>query len=166
MNERWPNWFSNMFFIQDEYRLPLQSAVVGSGAAVLAVVEQWSPGDLLVLRVARARARGIPSVIWMELTSGAAALDQFLGSGSVLRGAAVVSTPLNRPTDEWYVDPLDEIRVGATEFSESVGKLVTVTQFTTTGGRKISVPHSLADRRARGRRVWRARSPAAAGTNS
>jgi hypothetical protein len=154
-----------MFLIQDEHRMPLQSAVVGRGAAVLAMVEQWTFGDLLVLRVARPRERGIARVMWMDLTSGAAALEQFVASTNVLRGAAVVNTQLHRPTEEWHVDPLSEIRIGATEFSERDRRLVTVTQFTTTSGRKFSVPHGFADRYARGKRVWRASSPVPASTD-
>lgn len=45
-----------MFLIQDGNRLPLQSAM--AGATVWAVMEQWTPGDLLVLRVSEKRARG------------------------------------------------------------------------------------------------------------
>ncbi|WP_321818863.1 MULTISPECIES: hypothetical protein [unclassified Burkholderia] len=149
-----------MFLIQDENRLPLQSAVAGAGAGVWAVMEQWTPGDLLVLRVSEKRARGVSNVIWMDLTSGAASLDQFLDGDNVLRGAAVVSTRRGRPVEEWYLDPLSEIRVGATEVSESDRVLLMVTQFTTTAGRRFSVPHGFATHYARGRRVWQARGTA------
>ncbi|RDU99334.1 hypothetical protein DWV00_09505 [Trinickia dinghuensis] len=150
-----------MFLIQDQHRLPLQSAVAGEGSGVWAIVEQLAPGAMLVLRVSAARARGIPRVIWMELASAASSLDQFIGGGNVLRGSAIVSTRLDRPAEEWHLDPLSEIRVGATEFSELDRRLMTVTQFTTTQGRKFSVPGGFADRYARGRRVWHASSPAA-----
>ncbi|KHK59481.1 hypothetical protein PI86_09160 [Burkholderia sp. A9] len=146
-----------MFLIQDENRLPLQSAVAGEGAGVWAVMEQWTPGDLLVLRVSEKRSRGVPCVIWMDLTSGAASLDQFLDGGNVLRGAAVVSTRRGRPVEDWYLDPLSEIRVGATEISADDRTLLTVTQFTTVAGRKFSVAHGFATRYARGRRIWQAR---------
>ena len=143
-----------MFLIQDGNRLPLQSAM--AGAAVWAVMEQWTPGDLLVLRVSEKRARGVPCVIWTDLTSGAASLKQFLGGSNVLRGAAVVSTRRARQVDDWYLDPLSEIRVGATELGEDDHTLLTVTQFTTVTGRKFSVPSGFATRYARGRRVWQA----------
>ncbi|GJG94340.1 hypothetical protein [Cupriavidus pauculus] len=145
-----------MFLIQDENRLPLQSALVGDGAGVWAVLEQWTPGDLLVLRVAQKRTREIPRVVWMDLTRGAASLNQFLDGASVVRGAAVVSTRQMDHAENWHLDPLSEIRVGASEYSESHRKLLTVTQFTTTEGRKFSVPHGFATGYARGRRVWRA----------
>jgi hypothetical protein len=148
-----------MFVIQAENILPLQSAA--AGADVCAVAEQCTPGDLLVLRVARTGAREIPSVIWMDLTTGAGSLDQFLDGEATVRGAAVVSTRLSRPAEEWSLEPLSEIRIGATEFSERDGKLLSVTQFTTSVGRVFSVPYAVATHPARGRRVWRAKAPAA-----
>lgn len=141
-----------MFLIHDENRLPLPSAVAGAG--IWAVMEQWVPGDLLVLRVAEKGSRAVPRVVWMGLTRGAASLDQFLDGASVLRGAAVVSTNGLKLVENWYLDPLREIRVGATEYSENHQARLTVTQFTTTAGRKFSVPHGFASRYARGRRVW------------
>lgn len=145
-----------MFLVQDENRLPMQSAMAGDGAGVWAVMEQWTPGDLLVLRVSEKRARGVPRVVWMDLARGAASLNQFLNGPSVLRGAAVVSIGGARLVDGWSLDPLREIRVGASEYSESHQRLLTATQFTTTGGRLISVPHGFATRYAKGRRVWKA----------
>ncbi len=144
-----------MFLIQDENRLPLQSEIAG-GAGVWAVMEQWMPGDLLVLRVAEKGSRAVPRVVWMGLTRGAVSLDQFLGGPSVLRGAAVVSTSSVQRVDDWHLDPLREIRIGASEYSESHQRLLIVTQFTTTAGRKFSVPHGVATRYQRGRRVWHA----------
>ncbi|MGF6552340.1 hypothetical protein QFZ96_007476 [Paraburkholderia youngii] len=148
-----------MFLIQPENVLPLQSAV--AGADVCAVAEQWTPGDLLVLRVASTGAREMPSVIWMDLTAGAGSLDQFVDGEATVRGAALVSTRLSRPAEEWYLEPLSEIRIGATEFSEQDRKLFSVTQFTTAAGRKFSVPYAVATRPARGRRVWRAKAQGA-----
>lgn len=136
--------------------MPFQSAIAGSGAGVWAVMEQWMPGDLLVLRVAEKGSRAVPRVVWMGLTRGAASLDQFLGGPSVLRGAAVVSTSGVHRVADWHLDPLCEIRIGASEYSESRERLLTVTQFTTTAGRKFSVPHGVATRYQRGRRVWHA----------
>lgn len=150
-----------MFLIKDENRLPFQSAVAGVGAGVWAVVEQWTPGDLLGLRVSSAGTRGIPRVVWMDLTSGAAVLDQFIDGGNVLRGAAVLNARIGCPVEEWQLHALSEIRVGATEFSELDRRLVTVTQFTTAAGQKFSVPRGFAEKHARGRRVWRTPSPAA-----
>ncbi|WP_254776240.1 hypothetical protein [Ralstonia sp. 25mfcol4.1] len=146
----------HMFLIQDENRLPLPSALAGDGAGVWAVMEQWTPGDLLVLRVAEKRAREIPRVVWMDLTRGAASLNQFLDGTSVLRGAAVVSTRGGCLAEDWYLDPLSEIRIGVSEHSESHQALLSVTQFTTSAGRRFSIPHGFATRYARGRRVWRA----------
>ncbi|WP_244314851.1 hypothetical protein [Paraburkholderia unamae] len=96
----------------------------------------------------------------MDLTSGAGSLDQFVDGDTAVRGAAVVNTRLSRPVDQWSLEPLSEIRIGATEFSERDNKLFSVTQFTTTAGRKFSVPYGIASRPARGRRVWRAKEPA------
>ncbi|WP_321911989.1 hypothetical protein [Burkholderia cepacia] len=127
-----------------------------AGATVWAVMKQWTPGDLLMLRVSEKRARGIPSVICTDLVSGAALLKQFLHGSKVLRGAAVVSTRRARQVDDWNLDPLREIRVGATEFSEDDCTLLTVAQFTTVTGREFSVPSGFATRYTRGRRVWRA----------
>lgn len=143
-----------MFLIRDDNRLPLQSAMAGDGAGIWAVMEQWTPGDLLVLRVAEKRARGAPRVVWMDLSRGAVSLNQFLDGASVLRGAAVVSTGGARLAKDWCLDPLIEIRVGVSEYSAGHQRLLTATQFTTTAGRKFSVPHGFALRHARGRRVW------------
>jgi len=145
-----------MFLIQDENRLPIPSALAGDGAGVWAVMEQWTPGDLLVLRVSEKRARGLPRIVWMDLNRGAASLEQFLDGTEVLRGAAVVSTGGARQSENWYLDPLREIRVGASEYSETHEAFLVVTHFTTTAGRKFSVPHRFATRYARGRRVWQA----------
>ena len=79
--------------------------------------------DLLVLRVARTGAREMPSVIWMDLSTGASSLDQFVEGEVTVRGAAVVSMRLSRPAEEWYLEPLSEIRIGATEFREQDRKL-------------------------------------------
>ncbi|WP_245641553.1 hypothetical protein [Paraburkholderia bannensis] len=101
----------------------------------------------------------------MDLNSGAGSLDQFEDGEATVRGAAVVSTRLSQPTDKWSLEPLSEIRIGATEFSEPDKKLFSVTQFTTAGGRKFSVPYAVATRPARGRRLWRAKAPAAAASS-
>ncbi|WP_321955392.1 hypothetical protein [Paraburkholderia bannensis] len=101
----------------------------------------------------------------MDLNSGAGSLDQFEGGDATVRGAAVVSTRLSQPTDEWFLEPLSEIRIGATEFSEPDQKLFSVTQFVTAAGRKFSVPYAVATRPARGRRLWRAKVPAAAASS-
>lgn len=145
-----------MFLIQDENRLPLVSALAGEGAGVWAVMEQWVPGDLLVLRVSEKRSRQVPRTIWMDLTRGAAFLDQFLDGSSVLRGAAVVSIRGACPAEDWCLEPLREIRVGASEYSQGHQALLAVTQFTTTAGRRFSVPHGFAAGYRRGRRVLQA----------
>ncbi|MBB4513898.1 hypothetical protein [Paraburkholderia fungorum] len=143
-----------MFLIRNENRLPLQSTTAGEVAGVWMAAEQWTSGDLLVLKVSAKRARGLPGVIWTDLRSGAASLDKFLEGNTVLRGAAVVSTRHGCAVEDWYLDPLSEIRVGATEFNERDQAWLAVTQFTTSAGRSFSVPHGLATRYARGRRVW------------
>lgn len=129
--------------------------MAGQGAGVWAVMEQWVPSDLLVLRVSEKRSRTAPRVVWMDLNRGSAALNHFLDGTNVLRGAAVVSTGGPRQVEDWFLDPLYEIRVGVCEYSESHHAFLTATQFTTTAGRKFSVTHGFAARYARGRRVWR-----------
>ncbi|MEN7529665.1 hypothetical protein [Cupriavidus sp. DL-D2] len=92
----------------------------------------------------------------MDLNRGAASLQQFLNGTDVLRGAAVVSTSGARQSGSWYLDPLREIRVGVSEYSETHEAFLTATYFTTTAGREFSVPHGFATRYARGRRIWQA----------
>ncbi|SPA57750.1 conserved hypothetical protein [Cupriavidus taiwanensis] len=93
-------------------------------------MEQWMPGDLLVLRVGEKRSRAVPRVVWMGLTRGAVSLDQFLGGPSVLRGAAVVRTSGVQSVEDWRLESLREILIGASVYSESHQGLLTVTQFT------------------------------------
>jgi hypothetical protein len=124
-------------------------------------VEQLIPRDMLILRVSPARWRGIPTIMLLDLSVMAPHLEQFVGGGVVLRGAAVLSTKLAREVDRWTFDPLSEIRVGVTQTEEFSGgeRLVTVTQFTTAAGRTFSVPCAPATRPARGRRLWKAKPP-------
>lgn len=140
-----------MFLIQKEHRLPLQSAVAGGD--VMSMTEQLSIGELLVLQLKSPGAHGVPTVIWMDLNFGAGSLGQFLEGNAKVRGAAIVSTLSHRPSGEWHLEQLSEIRIGATEYSEKQAKLLSVTQFTTVAGRKFTVPYAVATRRARGRRV-------------
>ncbi|WP_321867138.1 hypothetical protein [Paraburkholderia tropica] len=99
----------------------------------------------------------------LDLRETAPSLDQFV-DGVVLRGAAVLSTRMARAVDEWTLEPLGEIRVGATEYQADARetRLVTVTRFTTAAGRTLSVPYALATKPARGRRLWYAKAPIAA----
>ena len=133
------------------------------GASVWAAIEQLSPRDVLMLRVSPARSRVVPSIIMLDLFATAPYLEQFVGGEVVLRGAAVLSTRRAREVEQWTLDPLSEIRVGGTEPEQYSGgeRLVTVTRFTTAAGRTFSVPVALATRAARGKRLWRARKPAA-----
>ncbi|WP_260426072.1 hypothetical protein [Burkholderia cenocepacia] len=94
----------------------------------------------------------------MDLTATASSLGQFESDGSILRGAAILSTRYAREVEEWTLDPLNEIRVGVTEFCEQTKQLMKVTQFTMSDGRRFSVPYAMAIRTARGRRLWSAQA--------
>ncbi|WP_429553176.1 hypothetical protein [Paraburkholderia sp. MM5477-R1] len=52
----------------------------------------------------------------LDLPATAATLEQFVGGDVVLRDAAVLSTRLAREVGQWTLEPLCEIRVGATEY--------------------------------------------------
>lgn len=130
------------------------------GASAWSVIEQLIPRDVLILRMSAPRSRAVPTIVMMDLTATAPSLGQFANDGSVLRGAAILSTRHAGEAEQWTLDPLSEIRVGATEYCELTKQLVTVTQFITSQGRKLTVPYALATRSARGRRLWRAKAPA------
>ncbi len=153
-----------MFVTSDKNRLtawapPLDDERAGLG--VWLAMEQLLPRDVLILRVSRARSRAIPTIVMLDLTEAAPSLEQFINGDIVVRGAAVFSTRQAREVDQWTLDPLREIRVGATEYSERDQQLVAVTRFTTTAGHTFSVQYDLATRPARGTRLWRAKTPAA-----
>jgi hypothetical protein len=131
------------------------------GACVWSAIEQFTPRDVLILRVSPARSRIVPTIMMLDLSATAPHLEQFVGGDVVLRGAAVLSTQWAREVEQWTLDPLSEIRVGVTEpkqYSEGE-RLVTVTRFTTAAGRTFSVPVALAERPARGRRLWCPKAP-------
>lgn len=157
-----------MFVASESNRVPAWLVPFGTppGASVCTAIEQLIPRDVLILRVSRARSRAIPTILMLDLTATARSLEQFVGGNVVLRGAAVLSTRQAREFDQWTLDPLSEIRVGATEYEDSSQgeRLVTVTRFTTAAGRTFSVPYALAMRPARGRRLWRAKTPDVPGT--
>jgi hypothetical protein len=154
-----------MFITSEKNRLPPYALPLGEpeGATAWTAIEQLIPRDVLILRVSPARSRVIPTIVMLDLKATAPHLEQFVSSDVVLRGAAVLSTRLAQEVDQWTLDPLSEIRVGITEPEEcSKGKrLLTVTRFTTAAGYTFSVPVALATRPARGRRLWRAKAPAA-----
>lgn len=157
-----------MFVTSEKNRLPPWAALLddSAGASAWSVVEQLIPRDVLILRVSAARSRAVPTIVMLDLSATAPHLEQFVGGGVVLRGAAVLSTRRAREVDQWTLEPLGEIRLGVTE-SERVGsgrQLLTVTRFTTAAGRTFSVPYALATRPARGRRLWRAKAPDTAAT--
>lgn len=128
------------------------------GAGAWTVVEQLLPRDVLILRVSPPRSRAVPTIVMMDLTATASSLGQFANDGSVLRGAAILSTQRAKAAEHWTLDPLKEIRVEAAEYCELTKQLVRVTQFITSDGRKFSVPYAAATRATRGRRLWRARA--------
>jgi hypothetical protein len=147
-----------MFLTCEGNRLPVQSALAGEGAAVWAVAEMWSGGDALILQFSKSGDRGVPRVVMMDLLLGATSLDQFASRGQVLRGAAVLRIRPHDASDCWSLETLEEIRVGATEASETEERFVQVTQFTTSEGRQFSVPFALVDKFSRGKRIYRQRS--------
>lgn len=152
-----------MFVASENNRLP-SSAVPfqPEGAGVWGVISQLVPRDVLILRVSPRRSRDMPTIVMMDLTGSAPSLDQFADGDTVLRGAAVLSTRQAQEVEQWTLEPLSEIRVGATEYDSSSGRdglLVTVTRFTTAAGRTFSVPYAVATRPARGTRLWRAKAP-------
>ncbi|MGF6723361.1 hypothetical protein P3T43_002716 [Paraburkholderia sp. GAS41] len=151
-----------MFLASESNRVPGWLVPFGAppGANVCSAIEQLLPRDVLILRVSRARSRAIPTIVMLDLTATAPSLEQFVGGDVVLRDAAVLSTQQAREIDQWTLDPLSEIRVGATEYEDSRQgeRLVMVTRFTTAAGRTFSVPYALAMRPARGRRLWAAKT--------
>lgn len=153
-----------MFVTSEINRVPRIEVPFGAllEREVWSAVEQLIPRDLLILRVSRARSRSVPTIVMLDLPANASELEKFVGGDVVLRDAAVLSTRQAREVDQWTLDPLTEIRVGATEYEGGgEGKLLAVTRFTTAAGRTFSVPYAMALRPARGRRLWRARVPAA-----
>lgn len=128
------------------------------GGGAWSVIEQLLPRDVLILRVSSARSKAVPTIMMMDLTATASSLGQFENDGSILRGAAILSTRYAREVEEWTLDPLNEIRVGVTEFCEQTKQLMKVTQFTMSDGRRFSVPYAMAIRTARGRRLWSAKA--------
>lgn len=130
------------------------------GAGVWSAVEQLLPRDVLILRISQVRSRAVPSIVMLDLRATAPHLQQFVGGDTVLRDAAVLSTKMACEVDQWTLDPLSEIRIGATEYDYAGdGKqLLTVTRFTTTAGCTFSVPYALATQPARGKQLWRAKT--------
>lgn len=150
-----------MFVTSEINRVPRSDVPFGGlpGRGVWSAIEQLLPRDVLILRVSQARSRAVPSIVMLDLPATASTLEQFVRGDVVLRDAAVLSTKLAREVDQWTLDPLCEIRMGATEYEYGgEGKqLLTVTRFTTAAGRTFSVPYALATKPARGRRLWRAK---------
>jgi hypothetical protein len=153
-----------MFVTSENNRLPLSEVpFVPEGTGVWGVVSQLVPRDVLILRVSPRGSRGVPAIVMMDLQGSASSLDQFADGDAVLRGAAVLSTRRAGEVGQWTLEPLSEIRIGATEGGyDSDDLLVSVTRFTTEAGRRFSVPYAVATRASRGKRVWRAKAPGAA----
>ncbi|WP_233884640.1 hypothetical protein [Paraburkholderia flagellata] len=155
-----------MFVTSEINRVPALNVPFGGlpGKGVWSAVQQLLPRDVLILRVSQARSRAVPTIVMLDLPETAATLEQFVGGEVVLRDAAILSTRLAREVEKWTLEPLCEIRVGVTEYEHrGTGKqLLKVTRFTTAAGRTLSVPYALAAKPARGRRLWRAKAPAAA----
>ena len=152
-----------MFVTSEINRVPRSEVPFGGlpGKGVWSSVQQLIPRDVLILRVSQARSRAVPTIVMLDLPATAATLEQFVRGDVVLRGAAVLSTQLAHEVERWTLDPVSEIRVGATEYEHGGGggQLLTVTRFTTSAGRTFSVPYALATQPARGRRLWRAKAP-------
>jgi hypothetical protein len=157
-----------MFVTTEKNRVPPYALPFGEpeGATAWTAIEQLMPRDVLILRVSPPRSRVVPTILMLDLSATAPHLEQFVGRDAVLRGAAVLSTRQGREVGQWTLEPLSEIRVGATEAEQySQGeRLVTVTRFTTVAGRTFSVPYALATGPARGARLWRAKAPATSAT--
>lgn len=155
-----------MFVTSEINRVPRFNVPFGGllDKEVWSAVQQLIPRDVLILRVSQARSRAVPTIVMLDLPATAATLEKFVGGDVVLRDAAVLSTRQAREVDQWTLDPLTEIRVGATEYEDgSVGKqLLAVTRFTTAAGRTFSVPYAVVLKHARGRRLWRAKASRAA----
>ena len=156
----------SMFVTSESHRVPALNVPFGGlpGRGVWSAVQQLLPRDVLILRVSQARSRAVPTIVMLDLPETAPTIGEFLGGEVVLRDAAILSTRMAREVDQWTLEPLGEIRVGVTEYEHrGTGKqLLTVTRFTTTAGRTLSVPYALATKPSRGRRLWRAKAPAAA----
>ena len=150
-----------MFLALELNRLPPGKIPFGElpDAGVWTVIEQVLPRDILILRVSSPRSRAVPTIVMVDLAATASSLSQIATDGSVLRGAAILSTQQAREAEHWTLDPLIEIRVDATEYCEHSKRLLKVTQFTMANGRRRSIPYELATRATRGRRLWRAKVP-------
>lgn len=148
-----------MFLALELNRLPPSKMPFGAvpGAGAWSVIEQLLPRDVLILRISAVGSRAIPTIMMMDLNATAPSLRQFERDGSVLRGAAILSTRRAQEVEQWTLDPLSEIRVEATEYCEQTQQFVVVTQFTTSDGHQFSVPYGKATAPARGRRLWRAK---------
>jgi hypothetical protein len=147
-----------MFLTCEQNRLPVQSALAGEGATVSAVAEIWSGGDALILQFSRSGDRGQPRTVMLDLLWGAASLDQFASDGQVLRGAVLLRLKPQDRSGQLSFETLAEIRIGATELSETADHFVKVTRFTTSEGRQFSVPFAIAHKPSRGKRIYRERT--------
>ncbi|WP_074772240.1 hypothetical protein [Paraburkholderia fungorum] len=147
-----------MFLTCDQHRLPFQSGLAGKNGTVWAVTEMWTGGDALVVQFSKSGDRGLPRTVMMDLVSSANSLEQFVSDGVVLRDAAVLRVTPRGKSERFSFETVREIRIGATETDGPDGRLLQVTQFTTSAGRQFSVPFALAEKASRGRRIYRERS--------
>jgi hypothetical protein len=142
-----------MFLTSDQNRLPIGTALAGTGATMWAVVEMWSGADVLILQFA-ATKRGLPRVAMVDLSSGAATLEQLALEGAVVRGAAVLSAKPQHESGHWSLEPLSEIHLGATRAFDDKHPLVSFVNYTTDEGREISLPIRIAAKHSRGKRIY------------
>ena len=138
--------------------MPLQSALAGEGATVWSVAEMCTGSDTLILQFSKNGDRGLPRIVMMDLLWSAESLAQFVSGGHVLRGVAVLRVTPRGSSDRFSLETVREIRIGATEAGPTEGRLMQVTQFTTSGGRQFSVPSALTDKASRGKRIYRERA--------
>jgi hypothetical protein len=147
-----------MFLTSERNRLPVESAIAGQSGTVWAATEMWTGSDALVVQFSRSGYRGLPRTMIMDLISCANSLEQFASDGVVLRDVAVLRVTPRAKSERFSFETVREIRIGATQTDGPDGRLLHVTQFTTSAGRQFSVPIAFAEKASRGKRIYRERT--------
>ncbi|MFM0351589.1 hypothetical protein P0D96_47340, partial [Paraburkholderia sp. RL17-347-BIC-D] len=64
-----------------------------------------------------------------------------------------------KASDQWELEALSEIRIGATEAGDGESGYLSVTKFTTAAGRQFSIPFAATNKFSRGKRIYSAPRP-------
>jgi hypothetical protein len=71
-----------------------------------------------------------------------------------VRGAAVLSARPQHESGQWVLEPLSEIRLGATRAYDDKHPLVSFVHCTTIEGREFSLPIAIAEKHSRGKLIY------------